>query len=173
VLQSLGERLPVDAVVVEECPSNQVELTLRIPARRPLGFVSAAMGGLGWGLSAAAGLRLGLPERPVVAVLGDGSTIFGVQGLWGAARYNAGVLYVVLNNGGYRIMDQLAARQGGAPAWPSFDVDVAAIARAFGCDAVTIDDETALDATLHDVVPSLRERTSPLLLQVMVEPDAA
>jgi benzoylformate decarboxylase len=171
VLHALGDRLEADTVVVEECPSNQVELTLRIPARRPLGFVSAAMGGLGWGLSAAAGLRMGLPERPVVAILGDGSTLFGVHGLWGASRYAAGVLYVVLKNGGYRIMDQLAARQGGAPPWPSFDVDIASIARALGCEAVAVDGEEALYATLDEVVPSLRERGSPLLVEVTVEPD--
>ena len=171
VFDELRVTIPADAVVVEECPSNQVELTLRLPARRPLGFVSAAMGGLGWGLSAAAGLRLGLPDRPVVAVLGDGSTMFGVHGLWSAARYEAGVLFVVLKNGGYRIMDQLAERQGGAPAWPSFDVDIAAIARALGCEAIAIADREELAATLHDVAPGLRERTSPLLLEITVEPD--
>ncbi|MDX6474496.1 MAG: benzoylformate decarboxylase [Gaiellaceae bacterium] len=171
VFQALGDRLPADVVLVEECPSNQVELTLRVPARRPLGFVSAAMGGLGWGLSAATGLRMGLPDRPVVAVLGDGSTMFGIHGLWSAARYGSGTLFVVLKNGGYRIMDQLAALHGGAPAWPSFDVDIAAIARGLGCDAVAIGDEAALTAKLDEVVPSLRERTSPLLLELSVEPD--
>jgi benzoylformate decarboxylase len=171
VLQALGDRLAPDTVLFEECPSNQVELTLRIPARRPLGFVSAAMGGLGWGLSAAAGVRMGLPGRPVVAVLGDGATTFGIHGLWGAARYGAGVLYVVLKNGGYRVMDQLAARQGGSAVWPSFDVDLVAMARALGCEALAISDETELAATLDDVVPGLRERTSPLLLEVTVEPD--
>src|SRR5439155_10427396 len=121
VLQAVGERVPEDVVVVEECPSNQVELTYRIPARRPLGFVSAANGGLGWGLNAAIGLRMGLPERPVVAVLGDGSALFGVHGLWSDAHERAGVLFVVLKNGGYLIMDQLAARAGGAGPWPGFD----------------------------------------------------
>jgi benzoylformate decarboxylase len=171
VFQAFGDRLPADVVLVEECPSNQVELTLRVPARRPLGFVSAAMGGLGWGLSAATGLRMGLPDRPVVAMLGDGSTMFGVHGLWSAARYGAGTLFVVLKNGGYRIMDQLAARQGGPPAWPSFDVDIAAIARGLGCEAVSLADEAELAATLDDVVPGLRERTSPLVLELTVEPD--
>ena len=158
-------------MLIEECPSNQVEVTLRIPARRPLGFVSAAGGGLGWGLSSAIGLRMALPERPVVAVLGDGATVFGAHGLWSAAKYGVGPLFVVLKNGGYRIMDQLAARQGGAPAWPSFDVDIVAIAEALGCEARAIRDEAALAATLDEVVPSLRERQSPLLLAVDVEPD--
>ncbi len=172
VLQALGDRLPADAVVVEECPSNRDELMLRIPARQPLGLVSPAMGGLGWGLPASVGLRMGLPDRPVVAILGDGSTVFGVQGFWSAARYDVGALIVVLKNGGYRIMDQLAARQGGPPAWPSFGaVDIAAIAEAFGCQALRIADAAALADALDEVVPTLRERTAPLVLEVTVEPD--
>jgi len=174
VLHALGERLPEDVALVEECPSNQVELTLRIPARRPLGFVSAAMGGLGWGLSAAVGIRLGSPGRPVVAVLGDGSTLFGIHGLWSAAHYRVGTLFVVLKNGGYRIMDQLAARQGGAGPWPSFeDVDIAAIATGLGCEARRIDSEGELVATLDEVVPALRDLEQPLLLEVAVTPDSS
>jgi benzoylformate decarboxylase len=172
VLQALGDRLPADAVVVEECPSNRDELMLRMPARQPLGMVSPAMGGLGWGLPASVGLRMGLADRPVVAVLGDGSTVFGIQGLWSSARYGIGPLFVVLKNGGYRIMDQLAAREGGPPAWPSFGaVDIASIAEAFGCEARRIGDGDELVAALDDVLPELRDRTSPLLLEVTVAPD--
>jgi len=172
VLQALGERLPPDVVLVEECPSNQVELTLRIPARRPLGFVSAAMGGLGWGLSSAIGLRMGLPERPVVAILGDGATVFGIHGLWSAAYYKVGVLFVVLKNGGYRIMDQLAARQGADAVWPDFDdVDIAGLARGLGCDARRVDTYDELERALDEVTPDLRGRSDPLLLEIVVEPD--
>jgi benzoylformate decarboxylase len=172
VLQALGDRLPADAVVVEECPSNRDELMLRMPARRPLGMVSPAMGGLGWGLPASVGLRMGLPERPVVALLGDGSTVFGIQGLWSAARYGIGPLLVVLGNGGYRIMDRLAALQGGPPAWPPFGaVDIASISEGFGCEARRIGDRNTLETELDRVVPGLRDRTTPLLLEVTVEPD--
>lgn len=172
VLQALGERAPDDLVLVEECPSNQVELTLRIPARRPLGFVSAAMGGLGWGLSAAVGLRMALPGRPVVAVLGDGSTLFGVHGLWTAATYEVGVLFVVLKNGGYRIMDQLAAKAGGRGPWPGLtEVDLSGIARALGCEAQRLTNGHELEAAFDGALPSLRERSAPLLLEIEVEPD--
>jgi benzoylformate decarboxylase len=172
VLQALGDRAPEDLVLVEECPSNQVELTYRVPARRPLGFVSAAMGGLGWGLSAAIGLRMALPERPVVAVLGDGSTLFGLQGLWSAATYDVGALFVVLKNGGYRIMDQLAAKAGGTGAWPEFaDVDISALARGLGCYARRIRTKADLDDAFDSALPSLRERSAPMLLEIEVEPD--
>ena len=73
---------------------------------------------------------MGLPDRPVVAVLGDGSALFAIQALWSAARYDVGVLLVVMANGGYAVMDALAQRRGGAGAWPGFAaVDIAGIAR--------------------------------------------
>ena len=171
VLAALAERLPVDAVLVEEAPSDRPELHDRIPARTPLGFMSAAMGGLGFGLPAAIGLRMALPERPVVAVLGDGSSMYAIQGLWSAAHYGVGALFVVLNNGGYAVMDYLAARQGARGPWPGFEVDIAAIARALGCPAERIGDWPRLCAAFDEVVPGLAGRAEPLLLEVLVEPD--
>jgi benzoylformate decarboxylase len=133
VLSALAERLPREAVVVEEAPVDRPELHERLLAREPLGFLSAAMGGLGFALAGAAGVRMALPERPVVAVVGDGSAMYGVQALWSAAHYQLGVLYVILSNGGYAIMDRLAERHDLAPPWPGFEVDIAAVARAQGC----------------------------------------
>ena len=54
------------------------------------------MGGLGFALAGATGLRMALPERPVVAVVGDGSSLYGIQALWSAAHYRVGVLFVIL-----------------------------------------------------------------------------
>jgi benzoylformate decarboxylase len=173
VLTALAERLPSDAVLVEEAPSDRPELHARIPARQPLGFVSAAMGGLGFGLPAAVGLRMALPERPVVAVLGDGSSLYAIQGLWSAAHYGVGVLFVVLNNGGYAVMDRLAEQHGGKGPWPGFTVDLAALAAAFGCPARRVADWDDLGSTLGDAIPGLGERSEPLLLDVVVEPGGA
>ena len=172
VLAALAERLSPDAVLVEEAPSDRPELHGRIATRQPLGFLSAAMGGLGFGLPAAIGLRMALPERPVVAVLGDGSSLYAIQGLWSAAQYGIGVLFVVLNNGGYAVMDRLAEQHGGKGPWPGFSVDLTGLARAFGCPARRIeawdDLSAALDAAVHDLPGS----TEPLLLEVMVEPES-
>jgi benzoylformate decarboxylase len=129
------------------------------------------MGGLGFGLPAAIGLRMALPDRPVVAVLGDGSSMYAIQGLWSAAHYGVGALFVVLNNGGYAVMDQLAERYGGRGPWPGFDVDVAAIARALGCPAERISEWPRLCEALDDAVPELAGRTEPLVLEALIEPE--
>lgn len=171
VLAALSERLPEDVVLVEETPSSRPELLERIPARTPLGFVANANGGLGFGLTGAIGLRMALPDRPVVAVVGDGSAMYAIQSLWSAARYDAGVLLIVMNNGGYAIMDAQAHERGGAPAWPGFPgIDFAGIARALGCDAVRVTDLDTLLGTLDEVLPGLAGREAPILVEVELEP---
>jgi benzoylformate decarboxylase len=158
-------------VVIEEAPSNKSELMRRLPARRPLGFLTVAMGGLGFGISAPIGVRMARPELPVVAVLGDGSSLYGIQALWSAARYRVGAIFVVLANGGYQVMNRLAEMQGEAAPWPGFgEIDIAAMARAQGCAAQRVEThdelELALDEALAD--PGRRE---PLLIEAVVAPD--
>ena len=117
VIAALAARLPEDAILVEEAPSTRPELLARMATRAPLGFVAVANGALGFGLAAPIGLRLALPDRPVLALLGDGSSTYSVQALWSAARYGAGVVFVI----GQRALrrDGRARSAHGAPgAWP-------------------------------------------------------
>jgi len=170
VLAALAERLPEDVVVVEETPSSRTDLHAFLPARRPMGFVSAAMGGLGFAVPAAVGLRMG-GDRPVVAVVGDGSSLYAVQALWTAVHYRVGVLVVVLANGRYAVMDRLAEAAGGKPAWPAFEeVDVSAIAAGFGCPAQRVESLADLVAVLDRVLPGLGQRQEPLVLEAAVHP---
>lgn len=165
----LGE----DTVVVEESPSSRPALQAILPARRPLGFLSAAMGGLGFALPAAIGVRMALPERPVVAVMGDGSSLYCIQALWTAATTGTGVLFIVLANGGYAVMDRLAEQRNAKPAWPAFpEVSVRTLAAGFGVEAIRVDQHDLLAALLADVLPSLAQRTSPLLIEVGVVADS-
>ncbi|MEU6777887.1 thiamine pyrophosphate-dependent enzyme [Nonomuraea angiospora] len=172
VLRELALRLPADTVLVEETPSSRPDLHRLVPARTPLGFLSAAMGGLGFAVPAAVGLRMALPDRPVVAVVGDGSALYGVHALWSATHYRVGALFVVLSNGRYAIMDRLADKQGGKAPWPPFtEVDMGGLARSLGCPARRVDSYDELTAALDEVLPSLAAREEPLLLDVTVTVD--
>jgi benzoylformate decarboxylase len=169
VLDALAARLPEDVLVVEECPSTQPELYQRLPVRVPFGYLSTANGCLGFGLAGSIGVRMGLPDRPVVAVLGDGSTMYAIQALWSAARYEVGVVLVVLANRRYAVMDALARRAGGEAAWPGFEsVDIGAIARGLGCPTVRVETHSELVSTLDDVLPGLAGRREPLLVEAVV-----
>lgn len=172
VFSALAERLPHDAVVLEEAPSSKPELHAWLATRAPLGFVSPAMGGLGFAIPAAIGIRMARPDRPVVAVVGDGSSLYAIQALWSAAHYGVGALFVILSNGGYAVMDHLAVRQGGVPPWPRLDgIDIAALARAFGCPARSVSAHDELEEVLGEVLPGLAGRSEPLLLDIAVAPD--
>jgi benzoylformate decarboxylase len=169
VLGALQERLPRNAVVVEETPSSRPELHRRMRAVEPLGFLSAAMGGLGFALPAATGVRMARPDRPVVAVVGDGSALYSIQALWSAAEYRVGVVYVVLDNGGYAVMDRLAERHPGGVPWPQVGhLDFGALAAGFGCPSVRVETHAQLVAALDEAVA---DRDGPLLLDVVVEQD--
>ncbi len=172
VLAVLAEWLPAETVVVEETPSSRPDLQRLVPARTPLGFLSAAMGGLGFGLPAAIGVRMASPRRPVVAIVGDGSSLYGIQALWSAAHYRVGVLFVVLANGRYAIMDRLAEQAGGRAPWPAFaEVSITQLAEGLGCAAERVDSYDAVTKALAEIAPTLADRTEPLVLEVAVVPD--
>jgi benzoylformate decarboxylase len=110
---------------------------------------------------------MGMPERPVVAVVGDGSSMYTIQSLWSAAQYGVGVLLIVMANGRYAVMDGLARAHGGAGAWPAFDaIDIAGIARCLGCPSIRVQTHDELLRTLDDVLPGLAGRREPLVVEV-------
>jgi benzoylformate decarboxylase len=171
VFDALAARLPREAIVVEESPSSRPELSVRLRTRAPMGFVSAAMGGLGFSLPGTTGLRMALPDRAVLTVSGDGSSMYAIQSLWSAARYGVGALFLVMSNGRYAVMDALAANTGKDAPWPGFEgIDIAAMARALGCPAERIETHEQLLARFDEVLPTLAERDQPLLLEIVVAP---
>lgn len=106
LLEAIGRVLPKDAVVVEEALSSAAGIRNLIRSDDPQSFFGLRGGGIGWGLPAAVGAKVALPDRPVVAIVGDGSAMYSCQALWTAARYRLGVVFVILNNSSYRILKQ-------------------------------------------------------------------
>lgn len=173
VMAALASITTPETIIVEETPSTRPDLHELIPARRPQAFISAAMGGLGFGLPAAIGLRMGDPTRPVIAVLGDGSSMYAIQGLWSAQHYHVGTLFIILNNSRYAVMDRLADKFGsGGPAWPAFEeIDFAKLSESLGVESKRISHYADLVSVLDEVIPSLADRPSPLTLVIEVEPE--
>jgi benzoylformate decarboxylase len=169
VFSALAERMPAGAIIVEETPSSQPELYQRLPIRTPRGFFAAANGGLGFGLAGSIGLRMGAPDRPVIGLVGDGSSMYAIQSLWSAAQYHVGVLLIVMSNGRYAVMDRLAQAAGGEGAWPAFNnVDIAGISQRLGCPARRVASHEELVSTFDEVLPGLAGRGEPLVLEVVV-----
>ena len=101
---------------------------------------------------------MGRPDRPVVGVIGDGSSMYAIQALWSAARYEVGVLLIVMANGGYAVMDALAREHGGDGAWParSSRSTSPGSPRCLGCPARRVADaRRSCCSTLDEVLPGL------------------
>ena len=106
LMRTIGDALPDNAVIIDETISSGAGLRRLLNTNDPQAFFGLKGGGIGWGLCAAVGAALALPDRPVVALIGDGSAMYTIQGLWTAAHENLHVVYVILNNSSYRILKQ-------------------------------------------------------------------
>jgi acetolactate synthase-1/2/3 large subunit len=104
VMLALSRALDPGCLVVEEAVSNIVPVAELLDRPEPDTLFSAGGPGLGWAPGAAVGIKLARPDRDVVAIVGDGTFMFGVPtaALCLAAEAGAPVTIVVLNNAGYR-----------------------------------------------------------------------
>jgi benzoylformate decarboxylase len=110
LMESLAQILPDDVAVIEEAPTTTMGGYFeRVGAlRNTSGYFAQRGWALGWGLNCAIGVQLAWPERPVLAVIGDGSAMYGIQGLWTAAHYGLPVTFVISNNTQYKILKDCA-----------------------------------------------------------------
>jgi benzoylformate decarboxylase len=165
----ISEHLPQDAVVVEEALISSLSLPGFLPIRDPRAFYGLASGGLGFAMPGAIGASLALPGRPVVAVVGDGSAMYGIQALWTAAHLKLPVTYVIANNRSYRILKERLVSMRGSDKFVGMDIkdpaiDYVGLARAMGVPGRRVTDP-------NDVAPALREaaeRRGPSLIEVVV-----
>lgn len=159
--------MPEDAVIVEEAPSHRNALRDHLPITSSGGFYCGASGGLGWALPAAVGVALAEPMRKIICVVGDGSSLYTIQGLWTAVREKLPVAFVVLNNSGYGALRSFGGMLGipGAPGHDVPGVDFVSIAQGFGCQAQRAAGASELEAALAAAFAA----DEPRLVEVMLE----
>jgi benzoylformate decarboxylase len=175
LLDAIGDMLPKDAVVIEEVLSSAPGIRSLIRSDDPQSYYGLRGGGIGWGIPAAIGIKLALPHRPVVALVGDGSAMYTIQALWTAAHDRIAVVFVILNNRSYRILKQrLLALRGHAEQVDTFvgmelvdpPIDFVGLARSLGVAAEHV--KTVHDAT--DLVAKGIKSDAPLLIDVDLDP---
>jgi len=101
---ALVSLLPEQAVVVDEAVTSGRAFGNRFAAAAPHDWLTVMGGAIGFGMPAALGAAIGAPERPVLALEGDGSAMYTVQALWSIARESLPVVAIVFANRAYRIL---------------------------------------------------------------------
>ena len=151
-----------------EAPSSTLALRNQLRLSKPGSYYFGAGGGLGFGLSAAIGVQLAQPERPVVCVIGEGSVQYAVTAFWSAVAYDVPVTFLVLRNSEYAILKWFSAIEGveGAPGLDLPRLDTSTIARAYGVGAVSVSTADELREALAGAIAADR----PELVEVGVAP---
>jgi benzoylformate decarboxylase len=136
-----------------------------LPILRPDTFYTCASGGLGHGLPAAVGIALARQER-VIALLGDGSAMYAIQGLWSAAQLRLPMTFVIFKNGRYEALHSFGRvfglQQLVGTQLPQ--MDFCELARGQGVRAVSVSRAEDLDAALAESFAS----KGPSLVEVEV-----
>ena len=104
VAAELRRGLPDNVVIVDESITASLDLARAFDYRGFGDYFGGRGGGIGQGLSGAIGVKVAMPDRPVVAISGDGSAMYSIQALWSAAHHKLAIVFVVLANREYRIL---------------------------------------------------------------------
>ena len=177
MMTELAEALPPDTVLVDDSITTRGSVFGAMEFNEPGGIFGERGGAIGWGMGGTLGAKLANPDRPVVGVIGDGSAMMTVQALWTAANENIPVVYVICNNGAYRILklnmnvykEQVLGEESSASKYIAMDFpnsfDLAGIAEAFGVRGRTIEDPAQLGPATAEALALGK----PALLDVVID----
>jgi acetolactate synthase-1/2/3 large subunit len=175
--QAIAALLPEGAIVCDEAVTSGQTLAADTAGGPAHDWLTLTGGAIGWGLPAAVGAAIACPERPVVAVEGEGSSLYTIQSLWTMAREGLDVTAVIFNNRSYAIlnMELQRVRAGAAGEKASAqlslsepDLDFVQIAGGFGVPAVRANTaeemSSAFERALAEPGPHLIEALVPSVL---------
>jgi benzoylformate decarboxylase len=171
LMMQIANSIPPDTIIVDEGLTTSKNLLQFLPHRDRYSYFGMVSGGIGWGIAAAVGVQLAQPDRPVVAISGDGSAMYSPQALWTAAHLKLPILFLIFNNQGYRILKERLLAFHGNDQYIGMDlrepsIDFTGLATSFGMRAERITDTVQFEATFKDAVTS----DTPCLFEIMLQP---
>jgi benzoylformate decarboxylase len=173
-VNEVAKAVPSNVTIIDESISSGPGVKELFPCADVKSFFGIRGGGIGWGLPATLGVKLALPDRPVVALIGDGSSMYTNQALWTAARESLAVVYVIFNNMSYRILKQRTRGLKGFSAednvYVGMDltpaIDFIGLAKALGVPGERVEKSAGIGAAVKRGLAS----SGPYLIDVAIDP---
>ena len=176
LMAEIRDAMPKDTVVVNEAITLTPDVMRTLAFPRAGDYYGTRGGGIGQAVPGAIGVKVAHPDRPVLAISGDGSALYTIQALWTSAHHDLPMVWVILHNRAYRILkfnlDNYQRRFGlpGDRPYPHMDltepeVDFAAIARGFGVAAEQVSKPDQIRPALDRAFRSGK----PYLLDVLID----
>ncbi|MCL4183685.1 MAG: thiamine pyrophosphate-binding protein [Burkholderiaceae bacterium] len=175
IVRALDRTLTPHDMLVLDAGNNRIWVTACLRLRTPGQLVvPGGIGGMGWGLPAAAATRLVHPDRHVICLIGDGGIAMTLSALATCVQERLPVTVIVANNQGLgMVRDNMKGRR---TAVDFSAVDFAMVARGMGCRGLRVDRADALADAIAQSRESLRQsgdRALPTVIDVAVDPGAS
>jgi acetolactate synthase-1/2/3 large subunit len=152
--QAIAALLPEGAIVIDEAATSGLTLFASTAGAPRHDLLTLTGGAIGQGLPAAVGAAIACPDRPVIALEGEGSSLYTIQALWTMAREQLDVTTVIFNNRSYAILnielERVKARGAGTKAKAQLDLsgpDINFVPLANGLGVPAVRTDTAEDFT--------------------------
>ena len=104
MMVEISKSMPENSIIIDDSISSRSAMHGAIKFNKAGSIFGERGGAIGWGMGGALGVKLANPDKPVMAIIGDGSSMMTVQALWTAANYSIPVIYLICNNESYRIL---------------------------------------------------------------------
>jgi len=169
--RALDDSLPDDAIVTAGQGVHIVYTYDYLKIKKPNSFLAATnFGAMGFAFPAALGAKVSVPERTVIAVLGDGEFLMTLQDLETAVREKIGVKVIVLNDNSYRVLylRQKLQKMGRLIGTTHSNPDFVKLAEAFGAEALTISSDNQIEEAVNFVI---QKGSNPAILELKINPD--
>ncbi|TXH64330.1 MAG: acetolactate synthase large subunit [Thermomonas sp.] len=175
VCKAIGAMLPERAIVIDEAITSGLMLGAMTAGGPRHDLITLTGGAIGQGLPNAVGAAIACPDRPVIALIGDGTAMYTIQALWTMAREQLNVTSIIFNNASYSVLNVELERVGanaspGSKAKSQLDLrgpvlDFARLAQGMGVHAARADSAEAfckaLEYALSQPGPHLIEAVVP------------
>ena len=168
VIEKLYQATKGDAVVVTDVGQHQMWTAHHYKFKKPRSFISSGgLGTMGFGLPAAMGAQMGLPEATVLLIVGDGGIQMTIQEMGTIMEQQLPIKIFVMNNhqlGMVRQLQEFYCDKRYMAVNFQFDLDFAALAKVYGMDAYTVTTEEELEGLLPEIIAS----RTPVLVNCII-----
>jgi len=168
VFAAMNRQTPPDAVIAVDVGNHAYSFGRYFECRKHTVLMSGYLGSIGFGYPAAIGAWAAAPERPIVAVTGDGGFAQYMAELTTAVKHGMNITHVLLNNGQLGKISK-EQRAGEWEVWQTslHNPDFSAFARNCGALGLRVTDRAQLDAALAEAVA----HDGPSMVEVITDPD--
>ena len=178
-LLELGKLIDKSWIILDESVTNSQAISNYMNLSNPGQLFKSGGSSLGWALGASVGMKIANPNKNYLAIVGDGTFIYGcpTASLWAAKNHNAPFITIILNNGQHyaskRAMqtlfpDGIANKQ---QEWPATDIEprleYTELAKAIGCHGIKIANLQEINSIFTEAKKYLKKNI-PVVLDVRI-----